>query len=156
MINSTQINIDQIKADQVISRIEGTDLVEQHAYVKHCFNESQRNANTMLDDYYVTGQPIKGLNQKDSNLPLRNLPEIIETKMRQGINGIKPYDPNNQFEKTYDAAARKYESEVANSKRLYPSGNGSTALRNQYLRPHAKDFLERVKYISMNGEAFFE
>ncbi len=156
MIDVTQINTTQIKADQVASRLEGTDIVKQHGYIKHCFNESQRNANTMLGDYYVTGQSIKGLNQKDSNLPLRNLPEIIETKIRQGINGIKPYDPNNQVENTYDTAARKYESEVAKSKILYPSGKGSIRLRNEYLRPHAKEFLDKVRYISIIGEVFFE
>ncbi len=156
MIDVTQINSTQIKVDQVISRLEGADLVNQHGYIKHCFNESQRNANTMLGDYYVTGQPIKGLNQKDSNLPLTNLPEIIETKMRQGINGIKPYDPTNQFEKAYDTAAKKYETEVASSKILYPSGKGSIGLRNQYLRSHAKEFLDKVIYISITGEALFE
>lgn len=152
----TQINITQIKVDQVISRLEGTDLVKQHGYIKHCFNESQRNANTMLGDYYVTGQPIKGLNPKDSTLPLRNLHQIIETKMRQGINGMEPYDPTNQFEKAYDTAAKKYETEVASAKILYPSGKGSIMLRNEYLRPHAKEFLDNVRYISIIGEALFE
>lgn len=156
MIDVTQINIAQIKADQVTSRLEGTDLVKQHGYIKHCFNESQRNANSMLGNYYVTGQPIKGLNPKDSNLPLRNLSEIIEIKMRQGINGIKPYDPNNQFEKYYDTAAKKYETEVVNSKILYPSGKGSIRLRNEHLRPHAREFLDKVRYISIIGEALFE
>lgn len=156
MIDVTQINTTQIKVDQVASRLEGTDLAKQHGYIKHCFNESQRNANTMLVDHYVTGQSIKGLNQKDSNLPLRNLPEIIETKMRQGVNGIKPYDPNNQFEKVYDTAAKKYETQVANSKILHPSGKGSIRLRNEYLRPHAKEFLNKVRYISIIGEALFE
>ncbi len=156
MIDVKQINIAQIKTNQVISRVEGTDLIEQHTYIKHCFNESQRNANTMLSEFYITGKPVRGLNQIDSNFPLKNLSKIIKIKMRQGIDGIKPYDPTNQFKNAYDTAAKKYESEVVKSKILYPSGKGSISLRNQYLRPHAKEFLNKVRYISITGEALFQ
>jgi hypothetical protein len=156
MIDITLIDADQIVADQVSSRIEGTNLVEEYGYIKHCFNESRRNANTMLNEYYVTGEIHGNLTQKDINYPLNHLPEIIKRKLEIGIKGIQKYDTYNQFETTYINAVNNYLRKVEQSKKIFPSGQGVITKRNNYLMPHAKKFLVEIQYISECGEQMFE
>lgn len=156
MIDITLIDADQIVADQVSSRIEGTNLVEEYGYIKHCFNESRRNADTMLNEYFVTGEIYGNLTQKDINYPLIKLPEIIKRKLEIGIKGIQKYDTGNQFETTYINAVNKYLHEVEQSKKIFPSGQGAITKRNNYLMPHAKNFLMDIQYVSECGEQMFE